>query len=847
MINLPEEVSRSLRGATQSADSKPQLKTGPRLRPKPYRKQANTVRWFAQAIVLTASALGTRAILPHTAMANTTLPVKEDRLIIARPAGKTTSRRVQRQSARVDVRRAPSTRALFQYRRDDTTPNKVTLVQIDAAKQAATPVSPNIFGNFIEHLGGVVYQALWSQILLNPNLERIEARDILPNAWQKSGAATWQADGFKSPMYMRLGPDTKKTTSSGFLPDSRLAAPVARLSVASGGNVESAGQQRKSGSVLQIGWKQSVSRPATLWQHVSLPAQRVTHYNVTLVARAPMGTGKIRVTLAREQETEEEKRRRGEEEKAATLSTLNSQLSTTFAVTQTNWQAFRCTLVVPKSATPEENLWRFMIAHEDGQAVDVDQVEMLPSDSMDGFDPEVVGRTKVWGVPLLRYPGGNFASGYNWQDGVGPHANRPTRRNPAWGGVEPNHVGTNEFMTFARLVGATPQLTVNAGDGTPQEAAEWVRYCNAPAANDKWGRMRAANGATKPFGVKIWEVGNELYGGWQIGHAEAQDNANRFVKFRDAMLQADPTLRLIATGKGDEFTPTGQKRDDAWNDALLQAAAKDGGQAPDWISLHPLVPLPDYAKGATYDEQLESALAHPTYLDNTLIPDVIGHIEAVEGKHAHTRIAITEWGIIVGGREWESGPNHDTLSGAIYNALALNAMLRNSDWVTLANMTALLHGGGIKKWEGIVYVDPQYYTQQMYTLAHPHAPIATTTTGPGSDVPARGQMPAVKDAPDVDVFAARTQNHRKLVVFAVNRHRSEARALRLQVDHFQTQGVSATLLTADNPQARNTLASPNAVEPRPMEVPAWPTEPGTDWQISIPPHSLVVLTLEGKG
>ncbi len=761
-------------------------------------RKANTARRFAQAVALTASALVTCAGLRHTAMAKTITTVNEDRLILTRPAGKTTSKRVQRQLERVDVRRIPSTRTLFEYRRDDNTPNNVTTVRLDAARQASAPVSPNIFGNFIEHLGGVVYQALWSQLLLNPNLERIEERDTLPAEWRKTGAAIWQADGYRSPMYMRLNPASKKTIST------------------------------------------------TLWQHVSLPAHRTTHYNVTLVARAPQGEGKIRVALAREQEGrggEGEKRREGDGE----LSTINYQLSTLFDVPQRDWQTLRCTLVVPKSARPEENLWRFVVVQEGGQAVDVDQVEMFPNDSVDGFDPDVLGRTRVWGVPLLRYPGGNFASGYNWQDGVGPHALRPTRRNPAWGGIEPNHVGTNEFMTFARLVGATPQLTVNAGDGTPQEAANWVRYCNAPASNDKWGRMRAANGSQKPYNVKIWEVGNELYGGWQIGHAESQENANRFVTFRDAMLTADPTLRLIATGKGDEFTAAGQKRDDAWNDALLQTAVKDGGRAPDWISLHPLVPLPDYARGATYDEQLESALAHPAYLDNTLIPDVIGHIEAVEGSSARTRIAITEWGIIVGGREWESGPNHDTLSGAIYNALALNAMLRHSDWVTLANMTALLHGGGIKKWEGIVYVDPQYYTQQMYTLAHPHAPIATTTTGPGRDVPARGKMPAVRDVPDVDVFAARAQDNRKLVVFAVNRHRSEARPLRLQVDHFTTHKVTATILTADQPQARNTLEAPNAVEPRPLDVPAWPREPGTDWQISIPPHSLVVLTLEGKG
>ena len=835
MYGSSEKVSRFLRNLACAANST-QCNAALRSAQANYhRKQAIPVRRFAQAVGLTASALVTCAVLRHTAMAKTIVPVKDDRISLTRPAGKTTSKRVQRQSARVDVRRAPATRGLFAYRRDDNTPNKLTTVQIDAAQQAAAPVNPNIFGNFIEHLGGVVYQALWSQVLLNPNLERIEPRDTLPDAWQKSGAASWQADGYRSPMYIRLGPDTKKTTSASFAPNSGNALPAA-LIASENANVATA-ERRRSGDALTLtGWKQSLPRPSTLWQHVSLSAQRATHYNVTLIARAPKGIGKIRVALVREKEGNREQETGN---RAASPSSL-------IPVSQPDWQAFRCTLVVPKSITPEENLWRFVITHEDGQAVDVDQVEMFPNDSVDGFDPDILGRTRVWGVPLLRYPGGNFASGYNWQDGVGPHANRPTRRNPAWGGIEPNHVGTHEFMTFARLVGAAPQLTVNAGDGTPQEAADWVRYCNAPATNDKWGRMRAANGATKPFGVKIWEVGNELYGGWQIGHAQAQENANRFVRFRDAMLTADPTLRLIATGKGDEFTPAGQKRDDAWNDALLQAAAKDGGRAPDWISLHPLVPLPDYAKGATYDEQLESALAHPAYLDNTLIPDVISHIEAVEGANARTRIAITEWGIIVGGAEWQSGPNHDTLSGAIYNALALNAMLRHSDWVTLANMTALLHGGGIKKWEGIVYVDPQYYTQQMYTLAHPHAPVATTTTGPGRDVPARGQMPAVKDVPDVDVFAARTRNARKLVVFAVNRHQSEARPLRLQVDHFQTQKVSATILTADHPQARNTLESPNAVEPRPLDVPAWPTEPGTDWQISIPPHSLVVLTLEGK-
>ena len=455
-----------------------------------------------------------------------------------------------------------------------------------------------------------------------------------------------------------------------------------------------------------------------------------------------------------------------------------------------------------------------------------------------------LGRTRVWDVPLLRYPGGNFASGYHWQDGVGPRAKRPTKRNPAWGGIEPNHVGTHEFMTFAKAVHATPQLTVNAGDGTPEEAAAWVRYCNAPAS-DKWGRMRAENGAAKPFNVRLWEVGNELYGGWQIGHAEAQENADRFVKFRDAMLEADPDLRLIATGKGDEFTPQGMERDEAWNRALLQYRREERrprARLPVAAPARAAAGLCARARRMTSSTRARWRI--PTYLDNTLIPDVACQIQAVEGPNPRTRIALTEWGIIVGGADWQQSPNHDTLSGAIYNALALNAMLRNSDWVTLANMTALLHGGGIKKWDGIVYVDPQYYTQQMYALAHPQSPVATTTTGPGADVPARHNMPAVADVPDVDVFAARAQTAGKLVVFAVNRHRTDARPLRLQVDNFAARTIRATLLTAPIRAPATARKRPTTVAPRPFPVPAWPQQAEDGWQITLPPHSLVVLTLE---
>jgi alpha-N-arabinofuranosidase len=695
------------------------------------------------------------------------------------------------------------TRSLFAYYRDDHTHDHLTTVQIDAVQAAHAAIDPNVFGNFIEHLGGVVYEGIWAQALLNPNLERIEERDSAPPAWRCGERTAWIEEGYHSPHSVRLLPPPSNS-------------PISQ-------STDGAGQSDASLPQRPTPNAQHPAHPAaSLSQTVRLPLRRIRSYHVSGAARALHNKGLIVAGLV---------------DRTGTV-----QAETKQWVATADWERFRLALTLPAQALNAGPELEFRVWLQEGGPVDVDQIELFPDDSVNGVDPDVLKRTQEWHPPLLRWPGGNFASGYHWQDGIGPHDRRPTRRNAAWGGIEPNHFGTHEFMDFCRRVGSQPQLTVNAGDGAPEEAAAWVRYCNAPAG-DRYGKMRAANGATSPFNVRIWEVGNELYGGWQIGHTDPAGNAARYVRFRDAMLAADPNLRLIATGKADEFTPDGMQRDFAWNRALLEATVANGGQAPDWLSIHPLVPLPAYAGNATYEEQYESAMAHPQFLGDTLLPELSDLIHQAAGPQARTHIAITEWGIIVGGERWRQSPNHDSLAGAIFNALTLNAILRNSDQVTLANMTALMHGGGIKKWNGVTYVDPQYYTQQLYTLAQPHTPVRTTTTGPGSDVPARGQMPAVKDVPDVDVFSALTKDGKMLKVFAVNRHLKETRPLRLEWRNFPAQSASATLLTAPDPRDGNGWDHPNSVRPVPFALPAAPPHSDHPWQVTLPPHSLVVFTL----
>lgn len=652
-----------------------------------------------------------------------------------------------------------STRALFSYHRDDTTPGMMTRVHLDAARLGRTPIQQGVFGNFIEHLADLVYQVLWADALQNPNLERLAADNIMPPYWDTAGATAWpDTGGYLSPRFVRLS-----------APD------------------------------------------GTLSQRIFLPTHRTRKYTLTFYARAVDGLGRITVSL------------RAGDGKAGTGALV---LQKTQVISQTAWHKFTVHWTVPEGRLAKGQAARFFVTHVGGPSVDVDQCELFPDDAVDGMDPDVIKLAREWKIPVLRLAG-NFSSGYHWRDGVGPRLARPTYRNVAWRGIETNHFGTDEFLDFSHRIGATPQIAANAGNGTPEEAADWVRYCNGKSER-----------------VPIWEIGNELYGGWQIGHTDAAGNAERFVRFRDAMRKADPRIKIIATGQGDEYLPAGLAHDKAWNDALLRAAIVNGGPAPDWLSIHPLVGLPGNLGNIDYNEKWESAMAHPAFMDQTLLPALIEQIQSIEGAGARTRIAPTEWGIIVGGDGWQGGPNHNVTAGAIYNALALNTFLRHGDWVTLANMTALLHGGCIKKVNGVTYVDPQYYTQKLYADAAPRFPVQTGWSGPGKDVPQRGFLPAVQNVPDVDVFSALTADRKRLTSFLVNRNLTDARTAQITLDGFDARRMSATVLTSADPQAGNNWEHPDNVGPKPFPLPAQKGK--LPLTVTLPPHSLVVLTFSGE-
>ena len=172
-----------------------------------------------------------------------------------------------------------------------------------------------------------------------------------------------------------------------------------------------------------------------------------------------------------------------------------------------------------------------------------------------GFRTDVLQEIKKLGVPIIRYPGGNFVSGYNWLDGVGPKKDRPVVLDKAWNSLNTNQFGTNEFMTWCKAVGTEPLMGLNLGTGTPEQAAALVEYCNVEKGTE-WSELRRKHGYAEPYNVKHWCLGNEMDGPWQIGHMTATEYGMKAQDAARQMHMVDPSLKLIACGSSGPLMPT---------------------------------------------------------------------------------------------------------------------------------------------------------------------------------------------------------------------------------------------------------------------------------------------------
>ncbi|HTO02350.1 MAG TPA: alpha-L-arabinofuranosidase C-terminal domain-containing protein [Opitutus sp.] len=201
---------------------------------------------------------------------------------------------------------------------------------------------------------------------------------------------------------------------------------------------------------------------------------------------------------------------------------------------------------------------------------------IMPSDNVRGMRRDTLGLLKQLNGSIYRWPGGNFVSGYDWRDGIGDRDRRPPRKNPAWTGVEHNDFGTDEFIAFCREINTVPVIAANTGFGDAHSAAQWVEYCNSPASTLAGG-WRAKNGSEKPFDVKYWCVGNEMWGTFQLGWMQLHHYTIKHNMVATAMRKVDPSLSLVAVGDLEtvnrQHDPEAAKANLPWSKGMLQSCA----------------------------------------------------------------------------------------------------------------------------------------------------------------------------------------------------------------------------------------------------------------------------------
>jgi alpha-N-arabinofuranosidase len=252
-----------------------------------------------------------------------------------------------------------------------------------------------------------------------------------------------------------------------------------------------------------------------------------------------------------------------------------------------------------------------------------------PTADADGFRGDVADLITELGVGLVRYPGGNFVSGYDWRDGIGPVAERPARLDLAWRTVEPNTVGTDEFLRWAARRGLDPIMAVNLGTAGVREAAELVEYCNVPGGTTL-SDLRASYGTPSPHAVRTWCLGNEMDGDWQIGHTTAVEYGRRAAEAGKAMRLVDPSIELVACGSSSREMPSfGQ-----WEDTVAELTL----DVVDYMSMH-----------AYYDgtQPRRDYLASGHRL-HRFIEDVVATVDAVAARRGSGRklqIALDEWNV----------------------------------------------------------------------------------------------------------------------------------------------------------------------------------------------------------
>ena len=416
----------------------------------------------------------------------------------------------------------------------------------------------------------------------------------------------------------------------------------------------------------------------------------------------------------------------------------------------------------------------------------------------DGFRRDVMKAAREMGVSAVRYPGGNFVSNYDWLDGVGPRENRPRKRDLAWLSIETNEVGTDEFMKWIGSVGAEPIWAVNLGTKGIENAVSLLEYCNLPTGSF-YSDLRAKNGHAEPYRIKTWCLGNEMDGEWQIGHKTAWEYGRLAHETGKAMKLLDPSIELVACGSSMSTNKTFGE----WERIVLEQAYG----TIDYISLHQY--YGGQEKGT--EEFLAQSLDMEQYIRTVISLCDVAKVEKRSKKTVN--ICFDEWGVwsipdktVQEGVErnpWQIAP---AISEQIYtmeDALLFASMMMNfmkyADRVKIACQSLLTNISAciMTEPDGDVWVQPIYYPFAMMAKYGHGIVMNPVTEGPVYE------SRAFAEVPKVDVTTVYDEEHKELVLFAVNRVGTE-QLLEAQLQEFHPEEViESRVLHCEDRKATN--------------------------------------------
>jgi len=305
-----------------------------------------------------------------------------------------------------------------------------------------------------------------------------------------------------------------------------------------------------------------------------------------------------------------------------------------------------------------------------------------PLSDENGFRKDVIEAFQELKCPVVRYPGGNFIATYHWQDGVGPRAKRPKRKELAWHGIETNQFGTDEFLKWCEVVGTEPYLCLNFGTGTLDEAMGWVEYCNSDS-DSHYANMRRANGRDKPYNVKYWALGNECWGPWQVEQMTQEDYAKKATQWAKAIKLLDPSVQLILCGKEGPTAWDYHVTKECINYTMHILGNNDASCLIDMHSIHIYTASSDHLKNVTAPRQAERAIE----ITSGLI-DLARIENKVPPSNPRQKICFDEWNVWdpVRAPGWLGAEEQYTLSDALAVANWLNVLIRQSKNIGMATI-----------------------------------------------------------------------------------------------------------------------------------------------------------------